>query len=276
MQFEVKVLEIQAGHVAQLNVLEVLPRGLDRVEIRGIRRQLLNAHPTAFGTRQELLDCRAAMYRRPVPDRQKPGAKVSNHMLEELDNVEPIERLLAYEDGDSTGRSDAPHNREMIAGLPHPEDGRVSLWGVRPDSPRQEVETRFIHENQGPALIMGLGLKARPDIDAPSLDLLLVPLSRACDWHLRRPVEFLQEPRDMAFVIANPKLLFDHLADSSTGPHLADEAVGLRAVGEKIGNQSDLFRFKLRWTSRNGLCEQSERSFAIHPTHPSCASGKPA
>jgi hypothetical protein len=107
---------------------------------------MLNACPTASGTRQEVLDCRAAMDWRSVPYHQKPGSEVSNHVPEELDDVQTIERLLTYEDGDSTGWRDAPHDRKMIAGLPHPEDGRVSLWGVRLDSPRQKVEARFIHE----------------------------------------------------------------------------------------------------------------------------------
>ena len=39
-------------------------------------------------------------------------------------------------------------------------------------------------------------------------------------------MELLQEPRDMALVIGHAKLLFDHLADPSTGPDLTSKAVG--------------------------------------------------
>jgi hypothetical protein len=115
---------------------------------------------------------------------------------------------------------------------------------------------------------MSLGLKARPDVDAPAFDFLLVPLSGAYDRHLRRPVEFLQEPGDMALVIANAELLFDDLADSSTGPDLAEKAVGLRAVSEKVGDQAHLFRFESRGTPRNGLSEQPDRSIETGPSHP--------
>ena len=116
---------------AQLNMLEMLPCGFDWIEVWGIGRQMLDAYTTANGTCQELLHCRSAMDRRPVPDHQKAGSDVSNQVLEKLDDVQAIERLLTHENRDSTGRSNAPHDREMIAGLPHAQDGRVSLGGVR-------------------------------------------------------------------------------------------------------------------------------------------------
>src|ERR1700730_6360495 len=135
MELQVQILKIKASHVAQLNMLEMLPCSFDWVEVWGIGRQMLDAYPTANGTCQELLHCRAAMNRRPVQDHQKAWPDVSKQVLEKLDDVQAIERLPTHENRDSTGRRNTPHDREMIAGLPHAQDRRVSLGGVRLDAP---------------------------------------------------------------------------------------------------------------------------------------------
>ena len=164
------------------------------------------------------------MDRRPVPDHHKAGSDVSDQVLEKLDDVQAIQGLLTHQDIDPTGRSNTTHDREMVAGLPDAQDWRVTFGGVRPNSSRQKVKARFVHENQAPALSTGLGLKPWPDLCSPALDLLFVPLDGSCDRHLRRPAEFLQEPRDMAFVIGDAELLFDDLGDASTGPDLTHES----------------------------------------------------
>jgi hypothetical protein len=118
MEFQVQILKIKASHVAQLDMLDMLPCSVDWVEVWGIGPQMLDAYSAADGTCQELLYCRVAMNRRPVPDHQKAGADVSNQVLEKLNDVQAIERLLTHEYRDSTSRSNTPNNREMIAGLP--------------------------------------------------------------------------------------------------------------------------------------------------------------
>ena len=63
-------------------------------------------------------------------------------------------------------------------------------------------------------LAAGLCLEPRPDLDSPLLDLLLVALDGPRDRQLWRPVQFLQEPGDVARMVGNAELLLDDLGDA--------------------------------------------------------------
>jgi hypothetical protein len=45
-------------------------------------------------------------------------------------------------------------------------------------------------------------------------------------------VQFLEQPADVVLVVADAKLLLDHLGNAGTGPHLTPEPIGLRAMPE--------------------------------------------
>ena len=83
---------------------------------------------------------------------------------EELDRVKSIERYLAHQDVNPTRRSDTAHDREVIAGLPLVKDGCVPLGGVGLDPAWQQVETRFVHKNQGPTFATRLRFQTWPGL----------------------------------------------------------------------------------------------------------------
>lgn len=89
-------LQIQGNEVAHVDMLQVLPGPLDRVQVRGVWRQELHSQATTGGGTQELLDCHAAVNRRPVPDHLQPWPHVTDQMLEELDGMQAVERLLTH------------------------------------------------------------------------------------------------------------------------------------------------------------------------------------
>jgi hypothetical protein len=214
------------------------------------------------GAGEELLDLLTAVDGRPVPDHQQARSDVPDQVLEELDGVQPVERLLTYQGVDLAGRRDSAHDREVVARLPLVEDRRVPLGGVGPDLARQEVEARFIHENQGAALAAGLVLEPRPDRDAPLLDLLLVALDGPRNRQLGRPAQFLPKPGDVTLVVGDAELLFDDLGDAGTGPDLAAKAVGFRPVRKEVGDETQLIRFELGGRAEVGSREQRSRTFA--------------
>src|SRR5271166_690947 len=76
MEFQLKFFQVQEHHIAQLDMLQVLPDALDRVEVGGVRRQSLDVHTPALGTRQEILDLGTAVDGRPIPDHQKAAPDV--------------------------------------------------------------------------------------------------------------------------------------------------------------------------------------------------------
>ena len=237
VKFQMEFFHVEADQVAHLDMLEVLPGAFDGIQVRGIRRQPLDAKATSRVAGKELLDCGAAMDGRPVPDYQESRSDMPDQVLEELDGVQPVEHLLTHQGVDLALRRDTPHDREVVARLPLVEDRRVPLGRVGPDLARQEVEARFIHENQGAALAAGLCLEPRPDLDSPLLDLLLVALDGPRDRQLWRPVQFLQEPGDVARMVGNAELLLDDLGDAGAGPDLTAKAVGFRPMRQEVRNE---------------------------------------
>src|SRR5665213_3289161 len=208
------------------------------------------------------------MDRRPIPDHQKLGSEVSDQVLEKLDGVQAIQRLLTHQGIDPPAQRNPTHDREMVAGLPHAKNGCVTFGGVRLDSTGQKVKARFIHENQATAFMTGFRLQARPDLRSPTLDLQFVPLCGSRDRHLRRPAKFLQEPRDLAFVIGRTKLFFNDLSDASTSPDLAPKTVSFRPVSKEVRDQPNLFGLEFWGTAGNRVCQQCSRAIVAGPSQP--------
>ena len=168
----------------------------------------------------------------------QPLARHAPQVQEELDAVQPVERLLPRQRVDLARGRHPAHDRQVVARLLLAEDRRLRLGGVRPDQPRQQVEPRFVLENQHPALALRPPAQVRPDLVPPAPDGLLVALDGPPDRHLGRPVQFLEQPADVVLVVADAELLLDDLGDAGTGPDLAAEAVGLRAVPEELRDQT--------------------------------------
>src|SRR5579872_2981113 len=119
------------------------------------------------------------------------------------------------------------------------------ITGVHPsglglDQPRQEVEPRFVLENQHPALAPCPLAEVGPDFGTPALDGRLIALHGPPDRDLRRPAEFFEQPADVILVVAGAELLLDDQGDPGTGPHPAAEAVSLRAMPEELGDEAFL------------------------------------
>ena len=144
----------------------------------------------------------------------------------------------------------------------------MPLGGVGPDLARQEVEARFIHENQGAAFAAGLCLEPRPDLDSPLLDLLLVALDGPRDRQLWRPVQFLQEPGNVARMVGNAELLLDDLGDAGAGPDLTAKAVGFRPMRQEVRNEAQLIRAELGGMAGAWARKQGGRTFTAGGHHP--------
>src|SRR5262249_19055172 len=119
------------------------------------------------------------------------------------------------------------------------EDWGQPLGGVGLDPPREEVEARFVLDDEGPALAAGPPSQLRPDLGAPAADGRLLPPDGPLDRLLRRPSQVLEHPADVALVVADAELILD---DAGAGPDLTAEAIRLRPVPEEIRDRSPLRR----------------------------------
>ena len=143
------------------------------------------------------------------------------------------------------------------------------LGGVGLDPAWQQVETRFVHKNQGPTFATRLRFQTWPGLGAPAFDLLLIPLDGPRDRHLGCPPQLLQEPRDVALVIGDAELFLDDLGHTRTGPNLAPEAVGLRPMREKVGDQSPLIRSEFGGAAVGQVRQQCRGAVATCTSDPS-------
>src|SRR5271165_1481073 len=113
----------------------------------------------------------------------------------------------------------------MIGVCPYLPDICPDLGGVSPDQSRQQVEPRFVLENQHPVLALRPLAQFGPDRRTPVLDGLFVSLDGPPNWHLGGPLQFLQEPANVPLVVADAEFLFDNLGDTAASPDLAAEAI---------------------------------------------------
>src|SRR6266536_1107544 len=255
-----QLFQVLAHQVAHLHVLAVIPAAfVPGVEIWSVSRQSLQPDLAACAG-HELCYRRSAVDRRAVPDHQQPLARHTQQVLQELDALHRVERLLPRQREDLPRRRQPAQNGQVVARLLLAEDGCLSLGTISPDQPRQQVEPRFVLENQHAALTLGAPEQFRPDPATPAADGFLVPLDGSPNRHWGRPVQVLEQLADVAFVVAAAQLLLDHQGDARTGPHLASKPVGLRAMPEKLWNQTLLSGRELGRTPRTGLRAQSLRS----------------
>ena len=144
----------------------------------------------------------------------------------------------------------------------------MPLGGVGPDLARQEIEARFIHENQGAASRRASSLSRGQTATRQLLDLLLVALDGPRNRQLGRPAQFLQKPGDVTLVVGDAELLFDDLGDAGTGPDLAAKAVGFRPVRKEVGDETQLIRFELGGKAKVGSASGADRTFAARRRNP--------
>ena len=90
--------------------------------------------------------------------------------------MQPVEGMWPHQRVHLSFGRHASHNRQMVARLPLVHDWRLAPRAVGLDHPRQEVEARFVHENEGPVFAAGLLLQNWPRFDPPPLDGFFVPL----------------------------------------------------------------------------------------------------
>src|SRR5512135_2370981 len=167
-------------------------------------------------------------------------------MDEELDAMQPVRRLRPHQRIHLTLRGHTAHDRQVVARPPLVHDGRAALGTVGLHHTRQEVETRFIHENKLPTLILRPLLQRGPRLDPPAFDRRFVPLDGPRDGDLRGPTQALQQAGDLALAVRDAGLLREDINDSATSPAIPPKAIRLGAVPEEVGDQPHLLRGQLR------------------------------
>jgi hypothetical protein len=151
-----------AAHLAQFAPLELLPEACVRVQRRGIGRQALPVKAWRRAGREDLLEGRAAVNRRAIPDAHPPAGALAPQMLANRDDVVRMEGTVLAVAVHLTRRRDRAAGRQLGAGAPLPHNGRLAPGRRGAHDPGQGIATGFVSEAQRLLLRLRPLLRAGP------------------------------------------------------------------------------------------------------------------
>jgi len=145
--------QILADYVLQLNVLQIAPDALVRVQLRRIARELFQIDARCSAMSKKVFHIMPPVDRRPVPNDQQFAWNMPQQMLQEADAVGTPDRPVLYTHVELSRRGDTTDRRKMITGQIRADDGCLAYGGVGSHYCRQQVESRFVHPNESPPFV---------------------------------------------------------------------------------------------------------------------------
>jgi hypothetical protein len=149
-----QVREVQAADVTQLDVFEIGPDALVRVQVGSVAWQLFQADPLGASVGQEVLDGLAAMDRGAIPEHQELAGDMAEQLLQEADNVRALVRVVLDVQQQATVRGDAADDGQMIAAQRQAEDRRLAAWRIGADGAGEQLEAGLVDPDDGPSLLV--------------------------------------------------------------------------------------------------------------------------
>jgi hypothetical protein len=148
-QFMMEMRQIETAEIAALDPLQVCPEALSRVQLRGIGGQTLHVESRRRPIGQVILDDVAAVNRRSIPEDDHTAGHLTQEMFQKGDHILRIDWAVLAGEIQLPLWGDRADGREMIAGPPLPQDGRVSHWGIGADDTGQGIESGLVDEEDG-------------------------------------------------------------------------------------------------------------------------------
>src|SRR5919106_2901178 len=161
-------------NILQLHPFQVVPDPLIGVQLGGIGWQLLQMDPLPSWTGQEGFEHLAPVDGTAVPDDQQPHRDVGGQLLQEPRRIYTPEGPVLYPSVQPALGGDATAYRQMVPAEGYPEHWSLAPGRIGLDHQGQQVATRFVHEDDGPAFVPGL-FGARGSASLSSAGWLLRP-----------------------------------------------------------------------------------------------------
>lgn len=203
--------------------------------------------------RNPLLDRAAAMDRASIPEQHHGPPHMSKQMLEEGADIQSREIAGAEREierqpfpfGREGQRTD---RRDAILFVQVADDRRLPFRGSGPGHVGNKQEAGFIEENEMSPMSCGV-FYMRPADPPPLREGGLVPLQGAALGFLATPPQPVQQPPNMAGVIANVKPLPNHLCHALQGPQIGPVPRGQGARHQHPGQPLLLRLGELGWAA---------------------------
>jgi hypothetical protein len=145
---------IEAAHITELDPFELLPEPLARIRLRRIRRQALQMKALRCAIGQELPDDMTPVNGGSVPENDHSPWDFTQQMLKKGDHVGGVDRTVLAMEIELALRRDGTDGREMVAGPPLPQDGRLADRSVGAHDTGQGIKSGFVYKQDG--LLLGL------------------------------------------------------------------------------------------------------------------------
>ena len=165
--------DIEAADMAQLDPFELWPEAFTRVQLRGIGGQPLQVQPLCRAMHQELLEAMTAMHRGAIPDEDHAAWHFTQQVFQEGDHIRRVDGMVLTVEVPFALRRDRGDRRQMVAGPPLPQDGRLAHRRIRAHDTGEGIKPGLVDEEDalwlgwGPLLMAGQ-VALRPCAIAPS------------------------------------------------------------------------------------------------------------
>ena len=143
-------------NILQLHPLQVVPDPLIRVQLGSIGGQLLQRDSRPSWAGQEGFARLAAVEGAAIPDEQQPHRDVGGPLLQEPRRIYTPEGPVLDPSVQPAMGGDATDYRQMVPAEGYPEHWSLAPGRIGLDHQGQQVATRFVHEDDGPAFVPGL------------------------------------------------------------------------------------------------------------------------
>lgn len=154
-EFGMELGQMLTGEVLEFHSFEVVPDAFVGIHLRSIGGQSLQLEPRGCAGSQKVLDHVAAMDGSSVPEYQELSLEVAVQVAEEPDHLRASERGLLHLHVQLSLGCDPTDSGEVIVGPPLPQHWGLPTRGEGPYHGGQQVEARFVYEDDSASLLLG-------------------------------------------------------------------------------------------------------------------------
>ena len=160
-----------------------------------------------------------------IPDHQQPPREVGGQLLQEPRRIYTLEGPVLDPSVQPALGGDATDYRQMVSAEWYPEHWSLAPGRIGLDHQGQQVATRLVYEDDGPALVPAF---FECQASAPLSSAGWLP--RPAGWHVSAaspaPPILLEDAAHLGRVVLDPEVASDDLGHPGLGPDVATKAQG--------------------------------------------------
>ena len=172
--------KVETAQVPQFDPFELLPDPLARIEFGRIGWQALQVNPPRRAIRQELLDPLTPMNRGAVPNDDHAAGHLAHKMFEKCDDICGVDGPFLAVEVHLTCRGDGSDGRQVVMGVPLPQEGGLTDRGIRTHDTGQGRTPGFIYKEAR------LLLRFSPFLIAGHVSVRQRAIAASSRWRARR------------------------------------------------------------------------------------------